>query len=55
VTENLDKELERLSDLVSDFREGTPRWEILWARIDRLLEERGTLAVEVHIEHNNSL
>lgn len=45
--EDLDKELERLSGLVKDVREGTHRWGIVWSRIDRLLEERGKLSVEV--------
>lgn len=53
--EDLDKELERLSGLVKDCRKGTHRWEIVWKRIDRLLEERGKLSVEVLYEHNNSL
>jgi hypothetical protein len=54
-TEDLDKELERLSGLAQDYRSGTPRWEILWARIDRLLEERGKLSVEVLCDDNNSV
>lgn len=53
--EDLDKELERLSGLVKDCRKNTHRWEIVWSRIDRLLEERGRLAVEVFYEHDNSL
>lgn len=53
--EDLDKELERLSGLVSDCRPDTHRWEIVWSRIDRLLEERGRLTVEVFDEHNDSL
>lgn len=44
---DLDGELERLSGLVKDCRENTHRWEIVWARIDRLLEERGKLSLEV--------
>lgn len=53
--EDLDKELERLSGLAKDCREGTHRWITVWARIDRLLEERGRLSLEVFYEHDNSL
>jgi hypothetical protein len=55
VVEDLDKELERLSDLVRDYRPGTHRWEIVWDRIDRILDERGKLTVEVYIDNDNSL
>ena len=53
--EDLDKELERMSGLAKDCREGTHRWEVVWKRIDLLLEERGRLSMEVFYEHNDSL
>jgi hypothetical protein len=53
--EDLDKELERLSDLVRDVRPGTHRWEIVWSRIDRILDERGKLVLEVFDGNNQSL
>lgn len=53
--EDLDKELGYLANLVHDFRDGSP-WEIIWTRIDCLLEERGKLSVEVIFdEHDNRL
>jgi len=45
--EDLDRELERLSWLAKDCQGNARRKEIVWARIDRLLEERGKLSMEV--------
>lgn len=53
--ENLDRELERLAGLAKDCRPNTHRWEVVWKRIDLLLEKRGRLSLEVFYEHNNSL
>ena len=52
---DLDKELERLSGLIKDYRAGTPRWEIVWSRIDRLLDERDKLTLEVDNGNDDSL
>lgn len=49
-TEDLDRELERLSGLAKDCNGNNRRKEIVWARIDRLLEERGKLSMEVLYE-----
>lgn len=49
-TEDLDRELELLSGLAKDCNGNAHRKEIVWARIDRLLEERGKLSVEVLCE-----
>jgi hypothetical protein len=49
-TEDLDRELERLAGLAKDCNGNAHRKEIVWARIDRLLEERGKLSMEVFYE-----
>jgi hypothetical protein len=51
--EDLDEELERLSGLAEDFRHGTHRWELVWDRIDLLLDERGKLSVEVFYDNDS--
>lgn len=53
--DDLDVELERLSVLAKDYRRDTLRWNIVWDRIDRLLEERGKLLVEVDGDNNSGL
>lgn len=49
-TKDLDRELERLAGLAKDCNGNAHRKEIVWARIDRLLEERGKLSMEVLYE-----
>lgn len=49
-TEDLDRELERLAGLAKDCDRNAHRKEIVWERIDRLLEERGKLSMEVLYE-----
>jgi hypothetical protein len=43
--EDLDKELTQLSGLAKDYTPGTNRWNIVWKRIDHLLEQRGRISL----------
>jgi hypothetical protein len=54
--EDLDKELEQLGNLAKDCLRGTHRWNILWERIDHLLEQRGRISLvseEIRDEDDN--
>ena len=46
-TLDLDKEIARLSGLAQDCFYGSFRWNLVWERIDRLLDERGKITVEL--------
>lgn len=46
VQTDLDKELVRLAGLVQDCTQGSNRWNIIWKRIDVLLDKRGKLSPE---------
>jgi hypothetical protein len=46
-TLDLDKEIARLSGLAQDCSYGSFRWNLVWERIDRLLDERGKITVEL--------
>lgn len=52
-TEDLDRELELLAGLAKDCNGNAHRKEIVWARIDSLLEERGKLPIEVLYEDSS--
>lgn len=54
-TEDLDRELASLAVLAKDCNGNARRKEIVWARIDRLLEERGKLSIEVLYDEDFSL
>lgn len=43
--EDLDKELAQLGNLAKDYLRGTHQWNIVWERIDHLLEQRGKISL----------
>lgn len=54
VTAKQDLELEQLNQLLHDYHPYSKSWNIIFARIDKILDERGKMEAEVITSDDNT-